>query len=75
MLASNPFTPGSLRASTLLTWLRPGNLERPRPAVATGQCTWLTGTPDGDPAALARTLWDLPGWSARVTLELLAKLH
>ncbi|KIZ15060.1 PaaX family transcriptional regulator C-terminal domain-containing protein [Streptomyces natalensis] len=46
-------------------WLRPGNLERPRPAVVTEQCTWLTGTPDGDPAALARALWDLPGWSAR----------
>ncbi|MFG2138055.1 PaaX family transcriptional regulator C-terminal domain-containing protein [Streptomyces sp. NPDC048650] len=47
------------------TWLRPANLQRARPPVVTGQCTLLTGTPDGDPAALVRTLWDLPGWSAR----------
>ncbi|GAA2320167.1 hypothetical protein Scani_29260 [Streptomyces caniferus] len=47
------------------SWLRPANLDRTRPAVATEQCTWLTGTPDDDPAALAARLWDLTGWAAR----------
>ncbi|MGW1376439.1 PaaX family transcriptional regulator C-terminal domain-containing protein [Streptomyces sp. NPDC002446] len=47
------------------SWLRPANLERPRPPVATEQCTWLSGTPDEDPAALAARLWDLDGWAAR----------
>ncbi|MFF4607077.1 PaaX family transcriptional regulator C-terminal domain-containing protein [Streptomyces sp. NPDC001339] len=47
------------------SWLRPANLDRPRPPVATDQCTWLTGNPDGDPAGLAARLWDLDGWAAR----------
>ncbi|MFB6435272.1 PaaX family transcriptional regulator C-terminal domain-containing protein [Streptomyces sp. NPDC056411] len=47
------------------SWLRPANLDRSRPPVATEQCTWLTGTPDGDPAALAARLWDLDGWATR----------
>ncbi|WP_189297360.1 PaaX family transcriptional regulator C-terminal domain-containing protein [Streptomyces albospinus] len=47
------------------SWLRPANLDRPRPAVVTAQCTWFTGAPDGDPATLARGLWDLDGWAAR----------
>lgn len=47
------------------SWLRPANLDRPRPAVVTEQCTWLTGAPDGDPAALAERLWDLTGWARR----------
>ncbi len=47
------------------TWLRPANLVRPRPPVVTEQCTLLTGAPEGDPAALAATLWDLAGWAAR----------
>ncbi|MFJ9616655.1 PaaX family transcriptional regulator C-terminal domain-containing protein [Streptomyces noursei] len=55
------------------SWLRPANLDRPRPAVATAQCTWFTGAPDGDPAALARSLWDLDGWAAHAR-ELLAAL-
>ncbi|SPE63763.1 phenylacetic acid degradation operon negative regulatory protein PaaX [Streptomyces netropsis] len=46
-------------------WLRPANLVRPRPDVVDEQCTRLTGTPEGDPAALAATLWDLDGWAAR----------
>ncbi|WP_399083098.1 PaaX family transcriptional regulator C-terminal domain-containing protein [Streptomyces sp. BBFR2] len=46
------------------SWLRPANLDRPRPPAA-DQCTWLTGTPDGDPVALAGKLWDLDGWAAR----------
>ncbi|KUL54912.1 PaaX domain-containing protein, C- domain protein, partial [Streptomyces sp. NRRL F-4489] len=56
------------------SWLRPANLDRPRPAVATAQCAWFTAVPDGDPAALARTLWDLPGWAARAR-ELLTALE
>ncbi|MGP4003840.1 PaaX family transcriptional regulator C-terminal domain-containing protein [Streptomyces sp. 8N706] len=47
------------------TWLRPANLVRPLPPVVTGQCTLLTGSPDGDPAALAATLWELDGWARR----------
>lgn len=47
------------------SWLRPANLDRPRPAVVTDQCTWFTGTPDDDPAALAGRLWDLGGWAGR----------
>jgi len=47
------------------SWLRPANLDRPRPAVVTDQCTWFTGTPDDDPGALAGRLWDLTGWAGR----------
>ncbi|MFC5721490.1 PaaX family transcriptional regulator C-terminal domain-containing protein [Streptomyces gamaensis] len=46
-------------------WLRPANLVRDRPPVVTGQCAWLTGTPEDDPAALAAALWDLDGWARR----------
>ncbi|MBH5333556.1 PaaX domain-containing protein, C- domain protein [Streptomyces pactum] len=45
------------------TWLRPDNLVRARPAAAAEQCTWLTGGPEDDPAALAGRLWDLDGWA------------
>ncbi|GAA2645245.1 PaaX family transcriptional regulator C-terminal domain-containing protein [Streptomyces lunalinharesii] len=55
------------------SWLRPANLDRPRPAVTTAQCTWFTGAPDGDPTALARGLWDLAGWAAHAR-DLLAAL-
>ncbi|MEU2359506.1 PaaX family transcriptional regulator C-terminal domain-containing protein [Streptomyces noursei] len=61
---------GELREGS---WLRPANLDRPRPAVTTAQCTWFTGAPDGDPAALARGLWDLAGWAAHAR-DLLAAL-
>ncbi|MFF2921304.1 PaaX family transcriptional regulator C-terminal domain-containing protein [Streptomyces celluloflavus] len=54
------------------SWLRPANLDRPRPAVATEQCTWFTGTPDDDPAALVRRLWDLDGWAERARALLTA---
>lgn len=47
------------------SWLRPANLDRTRPTVVTEQCTWLTGTPDSDPSALAARLWDLTGWARR----------
>lgn len=54
------------------TWLRPDNLVRARPAVAAGQCTWLSGAPDGDPAELAARLWDLDGWARRARTLLAA---
>lgn len=47
------------------SWLRPANLERPRPPAAVEQCTWLTGRPEGDPLRLAERLWDLDAWSHR----------
>ncbi|WP_141579976.1 PaaX domain-containing protein, C- domain protein [Actinomadura sp. WMMA1423] len=47
------------------TWLRPANLSRPRPEPVLRQCTFLTGRPEGDPAALAASLWDLDAWTAK----------
>ncbi|MEU6083539.1 PaaX family transcriptional regulator C-terminal domain-containing protein [Streptomyces sp. NPDC047108] len=47
------------------TWLRPANLVRQLPPVVAGQCTLLTGAPDGDPVRLAAGLWDLDGWARR----------
>jgi len=46
------------------TWLRPANLDRP---LHTDQEVPLVmlGRPTSDPAALAATLWDLPGWADR----------
>ena len=48
-------------------WLRPDNLSRPGPEVlpAEAPVRWLAVEPDGDAAALAGELWDLPAWSAR----------
>ena len=46
------------------TWLRPANLTRPRPGIVARQCTFISGRPEGDPAALAAALWDLDGWTA-----------
>ncbi|MFC6886709.1 MULTISPECIES: PaaX family transcriptional regulator C-terminal domain-containing protein [Actinomadura] len=46
------------------TWLRPANLTRPRPEIVTRQCTYLSGRPEQDPAALASALWDLDAWAA-----------
>jgi phenylacetic acid degradation operon negative regulatory protein len=51
---------GELREGT---WLRPANLDRPRPALVTEQCTFLTGRPETPD--LAAALWDLPGWTSR----------
>lgn len=49
-------------------WLRPDNLPDDRlpeaRVVADGQCAWFTARPDGDPAELAATLWDLDAWAA-----------
>lgn len=50
-------------------WLRPDNLPpRTQPeaaAVVASQATTLRAHPEGDPAALAASLWDLTGWAAR----------
>ncbi|WP_184575313.1 PaaX family transcriptional regulator C-terminal domain-containing protein [Streptomyces zagrosensis] len=56
---------GTLRLAELRegSWLRPANLERPRPPAAAEQCAWLIGTPEGDPAQLVASLWDLETWS------------
>jgi phenylacetic acid degradation operon negative regulatory protein len=53
----------SLRAQV---WLRPDNLARPAEEAAflRERCDWFVGYPTGDPADLARRLWDLPGWAA-----------
>jgi phenylacetic acid degradation operon negative regulatory protein len=47
-------------------WLRPDNLHPPAaPVLTEAPIRWLTVAPDGDPAALAGELWDLPRWAAR----------
>ena len=50
-------------------WLRPDNLPTgalaEAEAVVASQCDRLTAVPAGDGAALAASLWDLAGWSAR----------
>lgn len=50
-------------------WLRPDNLDPDRlpdaRAVVDTQCSWWSGNPDDDEAALAARLWDLTGWQAR----------
>lgn len=55
-------------------WLRPANLVDELPP-APG-CTGLRSRPD-DPAGVARTLWDLTGWTTRaaVLLEEIARLQ
>ena len=46
-------------------WLRPDNLDlRPDPADDPDLVVW-SAVPDGDPVALAATLWDLGTWAAR----------
>lgn len=46
-------------------WMRPANLDRDLPASVRQVTTGFTAHPDGDPADLARTLWDLPDWAQR----------
>jgi phenylacetic acid degradation operon negative regulatory protein len=46
-------------------WLRPDNLRRRWPDGLDGCCRRFTGRPDGDPGALAASLWDLGGWAER----------
>jgi phenylacetic acid degradation operon negative regulatory protein len=48
------------------TWLRPANLARGggRPEIVERRCTFLAGRPEGDPAALAASLWDLDAWAS-----------
>ena len=45
-------------------WTRPDNLPGERPT-APG-CEWIKGE-FAEPAEMAATLWDLPGWAARAT--------
>ena len=54
-------------------WTRPDNLPRASAplwawAVADAQCSWWSGRPDGDPAALAGELFDGAGWSRRAEM-------
>jgi len=44
-------------------WTRPANLSRPRAYSADPVLATFVARPDGDPAALAAGLWDLPGWA------------
>ncbi len=44
-------------------WMRPDNLDQELPQEITGRVRILRAR-DDDPAGLAGTLWDLPGWSA-----------
>ena len=51
-------------------WTRPDNLPRASApaeswAVADAQCSWWSGSPDGDPVALAAELFDGAAWSRR----------
>lgn len=54
-------------------WLRPDNLGDAHHAVGADVLTWFGTRPHIDPAALARTLWDLGGWAERAA-ELRAEL-
>ncbi len=69
---------GRLRFAELRegVWLRPDVLDPARlpddRALVDAQCERLHATPDGDPAALAATLWDLDGWSVHARTLLLA---
>lgn len=45
-------------------WTRPANLRRPASYGADPALSSFRARPDGDPAALARELWDLRGWAA-----------
>jgi phenylacetic acid degradation operon negative regulatory protein len=45
-------------------WLRPDNLGGARPPVG-DEVRWFHAVPEGDPAALAARLWDLPAWADR----------
>jgi phenylacetic acid degradation operon negative regulatory protein len=45
-------------------WLRPDNLGGDRPPVG-DEVRWFRAVPEGDPAALAARLWDLPAWADR----------
>ncbi len=56
-------------------WLRPANIDlRPAPSDEPDLAVYR-GTPDGDPVALAGSLWDLAGWAdgAGSLLDLLAQ--
>ncbi|MCK1796232.1 PaaX domain-containing protein, C- domain protein [Streptomyces sp. XM4193] len=46
-------------------WLRPANLLRPLPPDLDEVAARFDGTPQGDPADLVRSLWDLQEWAER----------
>ncbi len=54
-------------------WLRPDNIALVPDPAGDAEVGLYTATPDGDPAALARTLWDLGAWM-RVAGDLLDEL-
>ena len=57
----------SLRLAELRegVWLRPANLARALPVWPPGLISTLRATPDDDPVALVRRLWDVDGWALR----------
>jgi len=46
-------------------WLRPDNLDRAHRPGDPGSVSWFLARPEGDPVALASSLWDLDGWARR----------
>lgn len=44
-------------------WMRPANLERTWPDTSRSAYVRFAVRPDGEPASLARALWDLPAWN------------
>jgi phenylacetic acid degradation operon negative regulatory protein len=53
-------------------WVRPDNLPRDAGApaawtVADAQCAWWQGTPEEDPVALARQVFDSDAWATRAS--------
>jgi phenylacetic acid degradation operon negative regulatory protein len=46
-------------------WLRPDNLERPRPDAIGRQCEWMQARPEDDPVALADRLFHPLQWARR----------
>ena len=60
-------TLSSLRLAELRegVWLRPANLARPLPAWPAELISTLRASPDEDPGALVRRLWDIDSWASR----------
>ncbi len=46
-------------------WLRPDNIDLSPDPRTDPDVALYSGTPDGDPAALAGSLWDLDAWAAK----------
>jgi phenylacetic acid degradation operon negative regulatory protein len=66
----------SLRLAELRegVWMRPANLTRALPSWPAGLISTFRATPNRDPVALSRRLWDIDGWAARgeALLDLIA---